>query len=203
MLGYYDIRWEAARKRRKALLWCLAALFVFAVAAVEIISFARLYQVTSAPPLTIQQKLALAKANVTFSIRQPTWLPSGITLCNLDYYSEASNASVTLMYGQAYVPPNEVRGASFMLLESTRPWVIVGSPTYQDTQGRTHPMIHTPSNITIRGVSILIDTYTGGGQTTQPTLSWRNGDIYYYLEFNDNLPMLEHVAASLIGQYLT
>lgn len=203
-------RWVAMRRQRKTIWWTVVALLAATVAAIEIISFVRLVQVTSKPPLTLQQKLAIAQANIHFPIRQPTWLPASTRLDDVSYSAGCAAAACagdpqTVMLQYIHPLADAAPWPYIELNESDHPSSFQMS--YQNAQGYIQPMNDAPSNITVSGVALHVDVLTGdtdNGPIQTDVLSWSQDGVYYSLRSDDitsgvtDLATLEHIAASLM-----
>lgn len=167
-------------KRWRARRWLIIGVLALAVLAIEGISAARLAATLHAP-LTLDQQLAAAQQNVTFPIRQPEWLPPGVTLQGVyadhcaDSLCGAGNRHVHLNYSGA-------GGVSYSLDEGTQPI------TYAfETEGSDHKpykMDEMVSTVRINGVTAELDIYSGtlNDATVQnAVLSWSEGGVYYGL----------------------
>lgn len=186
-------RWSMRR-------WLIIGVLMLAVLAIEGVSAARLAATAGRTPLTLDQQLAGAQQDVTFPIRQPAWLPAGVTLQGVyadhcpDSLCGAGNRHVHLDYSSA-------GGISYSLDEGTQP--ITYSFETEGSDHKPYKMDEMVSTVRINGVTAELDIYSGtldDATVQNAVLSWSQGGVYYGL-VSQGLTIqpadMVHIAASL------
>ncbi|HEY7348073.1 MAG TPA: permease prefix domain 1-containing protein [Ktedonobacterales bacterium] len=189
-------------RRRLSLKWVIFSLIIVAILAVEIVSFARIWNAAHQPALTPSQQLAQAQARTPFPIHQPAFLPVGAHLTQVffDHCSMCGNeasSTVQLIYTLA-APSATVE------LEESNARINPPQGSYQDSARHQHPLEVNTSTISLGDVSAAVMISKGFWSDGSPfyryDILWTRGSVSYLLSemgLSASLGDLERIAASI------